>query len=99
MSFETVKQFENKIASFFGAPHAVAVDSCTHGVELCLRLLNVDKINIPVRTYLSIPFLAHKLNIELEWSRKDWKDYYYLTDKIIDAAVLWRKIATFQGPL
>mgnify|MGYP003661763403 CR=1 FL=1 len=37
MSFELIKTFENKIAEFFGSPYAVAVDCCTHGVELCLR--------------------------------------------------------------
>ena len=37
MSFEVVAEFENKIAEYFGAKHAIAVDSCTHGIELCLR--------------------------------------------------------------
>lgn len=91
MSFNKIKEFENKIASFFGAPYAVAVDCCTHGVELCLRYKNVKKIIVPKRTYLSIPFLANKLNIDLEWKDEIWNDYYYLTDDVIDAAVLWRK--------
>ena len=37
MAFEIVKKFEDKIAEFFGAPFGVAVDCCTHGIELCLR--------------------------------------------------------------
>ena len=90
MSFDTVKEFENKIASFYGSPHAVAVDSCTHGIELCLRHQNVKCITVPKRTYLSIPFLADKLGIELKWKDENWKDYYYIGDtNIIDAAVLW----------
>lgn len=40
MSFETVKKFENEIAKFYGSPYAIATDSCTHGVELCLRYMN-----------------------------------------------------------
>jgi dTDP-4-amino-4,6-dideoxygalactose transaminase len=90
MSFETVKIFENKIAEFFGAPYAVAVDSCTHGVELCLRYTNAQTINCPRRTYLSIPFLSDKLNIARAWKDEEWQDYYYLTDDVIDAAVLWK---------
>ena len=90
MSFESVKTFENKIADFFGAPYAVAVDSCTHGVELSLRYTNAQSISCPKRTYLSIPFLSDKLNISRIWKDEDWKDYYYLTDNVIDAAVLWR---------
>jgi len=91
MNFNTIKEFENKIADFFGSPYAIAVDSCTHGVELCLRLNNEKKITVPKRTYLSIPFLAKKLNIELIWKDENWIDYYFLTENIIDAAVLWKK--------
>ena len=54
MSFESVKIFENKIAEFFGAPYAIAVDCCTHGIELCLRHQNVSYINVPTRTYISV---------------------------------------------
>ena len=90
MSFDIVLEFENKIADFYGSPYAVAVDCCTHAVELCLRYNRVDLIEVPVRTYPSIPFLAEKLGIELEWKEEDWQDYYYLTDNIIDAAVLWK---------
>lgn len=95
--FEVVTKFENQVAEFFGAPYAVAFDSCTHGVEVCLRYVNTTKINVPKRTYLSIPFLANKLGIELEWREEDWQDYYYLTDNIIDAAVLWKPNSYIPG--
>jgi dTDP-4-amino-4,6-dideoxygalactose transaminase len=91
MNFETVKEFENEIAKFYNAPYAIATDSCTHGVELCLRYFEAKEINVPKRTYLSIPFLAHKLNIKLNWKDENWTDYYYLTNNIIDAAVLWKE--------
>lgn len=91
MSFNKITDFENKVANFFGSPYAVAVDCCTHGVELCLRYKNIRKIIVPKRTYISIPFLANKLNIDLEWKDEIWTNYYYLTDNIIDAAVLWKK--------
>ena len=91
MNFNVVTEFENKIAEFFGAPYAIAVDSCTHGVELCLRYNKADKIEVPNRTYLSIPFLSEKLNIKRVWRDYEWVDYYYLTYNVIDAAVLWKK--------
>lgn len=92
MSFDVINKFENEVASFFGAPYAVAVDCCTHGIELCLRRQKIKKIVVPKRTYISIPFLANKLNIDLEWKDENWKDYYYIGDtNIIDAAVLWRQ--------
>ena len=91
MSFELVKCFEKEIASFFGAPYAVAVDCCTHAIELCLRYMRPEKITVPKHTYISIPFLAKKLNIDFEWKEEEWTDFYYLNEDIIDAAVLWKK--------
>jgi hypothetical protein len=89
--FQLVQEFEKEIAKFFGSPFAIAVDSCTHGIELALRYTGAKKISVPKRTYISIPFLANKLNIELEWKDEEWLDYYYLTNNIIDAAVLWKE--------
>ena len=97
MNFNTVTEFENQVAEFFGAPYAVAVDACTHGVELCLRYTNADSISVPKNTYLSIPFLFRKLNIDLEWRNEDWKDYYYITDRVVDAAVLWKRDSYISG--
>ena len=89
--FQIVQDFEKEIAKFFGAPFAIAVDSCTHGIELALRYTGVKKINVPKHTYISIPFLANKLNIDLEWRDEEWSDCYYLTNNVVDAAVLWKE--------
>lgn len=97
MSFQNVTKLEKKLAKFYNAPYAIAIDCCTHGVELCLRYNKDKTITVPKRTYLSIPFLSHKLNIELKWKDEDWIDYYYLTDKVIDAAVLWKKDSYIPG--
>ena len=97
MNFNVVTEFEKKIANFFGAPYAIAVDACTHGVELSLRYTNADNISVPKNTYLSIPFLFRKLNINLEWRNEDWKDYYYITDRVVDAAVLWKRDSYISG--
>lgn len=92
MNFDVVSEFEKQIANFYGSPYAIAVDSCTHGLELCLRYESYDNITIPCRTYISVPFLAKKLSLKWEWREEDWIDYYYLGNtNIIDAAVLWKK--------
>lgn len=91
MNFDTVSKFEQAIADYYGAPHAVAVDCCTHAIELCLRYTDADYITIPTRTYISIPFLGAKLGLVWKWQEDEWKDYYYLGNtNIIDAAVLWK---------
>lgn len=100
MGFESVTKLENKIAKFFGAPYAICLDACTHGIELCLKLQNIKTITVPKRTYISVPFLANKLNINLEWRDEDWQDYYKVNKDykpIYDAAVLWKKDSYVPG--
>jgi dTDP-4-amino-4,6-dideoxygalactose transaminase len=102
MSFETVSKFEKSIAKFFGSPYAIAVDSCTHGIELCLRYQNIKKISVPKRTYISVPFLANKMNIDLEWRDEVWSNYYKVNDTmkpIYDAAVMWEKDSYLFGSM
>ena len=63
MMMPSVKVLEKKIAKFFGAPYAVAVDCCTHGVELCLRYVKANAVespaqNIPIHTISSKKAIA-----------------------------------------
>ena len=89
---EAINQFEKEIAKFYNAPYAVAVDCCTHGIELCLRHTKANDITIPARTYLSVPMTAEKLGLRWSWKDEDWKDFYQIGNtNIIDAAVLWKE--------
>lgn len=97
VDFSTVKEFEKKIAEFFGAPYSAATDSCTHAIELCLRYVKAKGIACPQRTYLSIPMLSSKLNISLNWRNEEWKEYYHIGNNIIDAATMWRKNSFIEG--
>ena len=90
--FETVKEFERSIADYYNAPFAVATDSCTHSIELCLRYLQPDQVKIPARTYISIPFTLMKLNIKWEFLHASWKEEYVLGGtRIIDGAVSFKR--------
>ena len=106
MSFQIVSKFEKNIADFFGSPYGVAIDSCTHGIELCLKYLEVDKIRVPKRTYLSVPMLAKKIGINLDWKDDEWENYYEIDckkmgmpvhKKLYDAAVLWKENSYIEG--
>ena len=89
---KAVEDFENSIAEFFGSPYAIAVDCCTHGIELCLRNSGSNDITIPTRTYVSVPMTAEKLNLRWTWREEDWYEYYQIGNtNIMDAAVLWRE--------
>jgi len=97
MSFETVKKFEEAVADFYGAPYAVAVDSCTHGMELCLRRarsrgVGIQHVEIPCRTYLSVPMMVDKVGMSWDWTEEEWEDYYFIGNtNVIDAAVFWQE--------
>lgn len=98
--FDHVAKFEEVIAEFFNAKYAVAVDSCTHAIELCLRLSQVKQTQCPKHTYLSIPMTLNKLQIQWSWVDNLWHDYYYLNNtNIIDAAVLWEKDSYIPGTM
>lgn len=95
---DKVRDFEKKIADFFGSPTAVAVDCCTHAVELCLRMGGYSNVNCPTYTYLSIPMTFMKLGINWNFVETTWADYYDISNTdIIDAAVLWKKDSYIPG--
>jgi|TARA_B110000971_G_scaffold91989_1_gene94699 dTDP-4-amino-4,6-dideoxygalactose transaminase len=89
MSFKTVTDFERTIADYYDAPYAVAVDCCTHAIELCLRYTKPKhSVGIPRHTYISIPFTCEKLGIAWHWTNDEWiKSYNLEGTDIIDAAV------------
>ena len=93
-----VAEFERLIANYYNAPYAVAVDCCTHAIELCLRKDNPDHVTCPVNTYLSVPMTFEKLNLSWEFVDNEWKDYYYIGNtNIIDGAVYWKQNGYIPG--
>jgi len=104
-SFDAVTLFENELANFYGAKYAVATDCCTHAIELSLRyLLDAGQlakdalVAFPKRTYISIPFLGNKLDLNWTWKDEQWQDYYYLGGtNVVDAAVLFREGSYVEG--
>jgi dTDP-4-amino-4,6-dideoxygalactose transaminase len=100
MSFGVVEVFEKTIARFYGSKYAVAVDCCTHAIELCLHYHKAANVSFPTRTYISVPFLGEKLGIPWHWDPKEWKDYYYIGNtNIVDAAVYWKEGGYIPGTL
>lgn len=99
MSFLSINKFESTIAGFFGSKFCVATDCCTHAVELSLRLTKPEYVICPTHTYISIPFTLEKLGLNWGWTDDKWIEYYHITNRVIDAAVLWRENSYIQGTL
>jgi dTDP-4-amino-4,6-dideoxygalactose transaminase len=88
----SVLTFESVISQYYNAPYAVAVDCCTHAIELCLRLTKPQTVTCPNHTYLSVPMTFEKLSIPWNFYHTYWNDYYYIGNtNIIDAAVYWKR--------
>jgi dTDP-4-amino-4,6-dideoxygalactose transaminase len=87
-----VKEFEKLIADFYGAPYAVAVDCCTHAIELSLRLTDANWVTCPTHTYISVPMTFTKLRLNWKFTEQIWENYYKIGNtNIIDAAVYWKR--------
>ena len=88
--FEKIIEFETALAEFTGAPYVVMTDCCTHAIELCMRYERVEFCTFTPFTYLSIPMLMHKLDIEYEYEVGDpaqWVgEYRFLSTRIWDSA-------------
>jgi len=79
LSFETLIEFESVLSKYTGAPYVVLTDSCTHAVELCMRLKTPGPCVIPAHTYVSIPMIFYKLDVPFYYdTHLDWEYEYRL---------------------
>lgn len=96
---EVITLFENKVAKFAGSKYAVAVDCCTHALELSLRyeleskvLRYDDPISIPRHTYISCALMITQIGFELMFHDEEWDGMYRIVpSNVYDAAVTWNK--------
>ena len=98
-AFEIVKDFEQAVAEYTGAPYCVSVNSCTNALFLCLEyhrenhMLFADDhghtfVEIPKKTYLSVPMQCKHVGIEyIKFTDENWEGQYQLKPmNIYDAA-------------
>lgn len=90
--YAVVKQFEQAVAEYTGAPFVVSVSSCTMAIELAL-LWNRRKngtsyrITIPARTYKSVADSIVRAGFKVQFSADDWLgDYQLIGSNVWDSA-------------
>lgn len=79
--YKAVSDFEQKLSNLTGAPFVVTTDSCTHALELCIRLNKrhvMNPIGLPAKTYISVPMMLHKIGLQYEYTDYQWFDEYEL---------------------
>lgn len=96
---DVVDMFEKKVAAFAGSKYAVAVDCCTHAMELSLRYqLQIGEIKpkatitIPEHTYVSAAIMPMHLGFVVEYEKILWSGIYEMKGtRVWDGATRWCK--------
>lgn len=97
-AYEVVRTFEEEIASWANAPYAVAVESCTMAIFLCLKYLQPDVVSIPKYTYPGVAMSVRNAGCKLVLDNRDWQGMYLLEGtKILDSALRFRKNMYVSG--
>ena len=92
--YSIVSGFEETVAEYAGSKYGVAVDSCTNALFLCCKYLNVKKVVLPSKTYVSVPCAVINSGGVVKFSDYDWSETgFYRLDPypIYDAAQLFNK--------
>jgi len=92
--WDWVSYFENIIAQYTGSKHAIACDSNTNAIRLLFEYLKIknQEIEIPARTYVSVPNQIILSGNKPKFVDKDWDGMYELGDtNIIDAATAFHQ--------
>tara|TARA_R110002110_G_scaffold228532_1_gene443925 strand:- start:8 stop:604 length:597 start_codon:yes stop_codon:yes gene_type:complete len=79
---KVTSDFEQALCNYTGSKYAVAIDSCTNAIFLCLKYLNVEgeTISVPSHTYMSTPcsIIHAGAKVKFQPSRKFLKGAYRL---------------------
>jgi dTDP-4-amino-4,6-dideoxygalactose transaminase len=75
--FQAILDFESAVAEYTGALYCVTTDRCTHAIEIAFRLTHHNElITFPAKTYLSVPMVMHKLNVDFQMTDDTWEGSY-----------------------
>lgn len=72
-----VEKLEVAFANYTGFKYAVAVDSCTNAIRLCLEYSKPKKVSIPTMTYVSVANEILHCGAELELLDEEHVGYAY----------------------
>ena len=77
-AFNVVRDFEEALCEYTGAPYAVTVTSCSMALFLCCKYLNVKTVSIPRRTYVSVPMVIRQAGGSVNFDNRVWTGAYDL---------------------
>jgi dTDP-4-amino-4,6-dideoxygalactose transaminase len=77
-AFQVVRDFEKAVADYTGAPYCVAVNSCTAALLLACAWNKVQEVEIPKRTYVSVPMSILHAGGKVRFRDEEWRGLYQL---------------------
>lgn len=96
-AFDVVRQFEEALSEYTGAPYAITVDSCTNAIFLSLMLCASGLVgprygvkyvvSLPRHTYVGVAQSVLNAGMTIEWRDEQWSGWYTLGGTpIVDSA-------------
>lgn len=82
--FQVVKDFEQALCNYTGAPYAVAVNSCTMALLLAVKWhvkqnpFNYIQVYCPKRTYVGVPMSIVNAGAKVAFDSREWEGMYQL---------------------
>ena len=98
--WDTVTEFEDKLAEYTGSKYAVCVDSCSNAMFLCMKYLGItgQTITLPKHTYASTPMQCIHAGNSIRFEDIEWSGEYHLGNSpVVDAATRFCKGMYKQG--
>lgn len=89
-AYSVVRSFEKVLESYTGAPHAVAVDSCTNALLIACAYYKVKEVQLPKFTYIGAAMSVLNAGGRITFRDEKWSGTYdYRPYPIVDAARLF----------
>lgn len=80
--YQVTKDLERDLAAYTCAPYVVCVNSCSAALMLAVRWAmhgrSWTEVEIPRRTYVSVPCAIMNANISVAWRDEEWRGAYQL---------------------
>lgn len=81
-AYQVVRDFEQALSEYTGAPYVRCVDSCSNALLICLTIAkknhNTKTVRIPSRTYPSVPCAIIRAGFRVEFTDEKWVGAYRL---------------------
>lgn len=85
--YQVVRDFETALCDYTGAKYAVALNCCTNAIQLCVEWHKAKTVEMPRRSYVSVPQAIIRAGAKVTFRDEDWIGMHQLRPwPIFDAA-------------